>query len=310
MSPEHMLRTRCLIKAFDLRGSLSAQHLLILKTVMKGNMLIFAPLCLLLCWEVPVDSMRIHVNFTLRDANLKIPLSMVDHSVDDMYFGCNKEMMDRLNNEFSPEKYEGQFADVWNNAKHCAKSKLIHGDDKALSKDHIQAICAYTSDYKMFYQTFNDAVRTEGNFYGNSSFKFHSLHFLLTSAIQILNNNYNCHTTYRRTNVKFTGQINQRIRFGHFASSSYRQDLTQFGTETCFKIKTCSGALLKNYSVFQNEAEVLIPPYEVFKITKKIEGQAKVYISLGVKSCKVMYILESAGHMSTLNCKAAHLSPF
>uniref|UniRef100_A0A3B4U9I8 NAD(P)(+)--arginine ADP-ribosyltransferase n=1 Tax=Seriola dumerili TaxID=41447 RepID=A0A3B4U9I8_SERDU len=217
---------------------------------------------------------------------------MVDHSVDDMYFGCNKEMMDRLNNEFSPEKYEGQFADVWNNAKHCAKSKLIHGDDKALSKDHIQAICAYTSDYKMFYQTFNDAVRTEGNFYGNSSFKFHSLHFLLTSAIQILNNNYNCHTTYRRTNVKFTGQINQRIRFGHFASSSYRQDLTQFGTETCFKIKTCSGALLKNYSVFQNEAEVLIPPYEVFKITKKIEGQ-------------VMYILESAGHMSTLNCKAA-----
>ncbi|XP_071359690.1 erythroblast NAD(P)(+)--arginine ADP-ribosyltransferase-like [Trachinotus anak] len=272
---------------------------------MKGNVLIFAPLYLLVCWELPVDSMRIHFNFTLQDAKLEIPLDMVDHSVDDMYFGCNQKMMEKIKSSYFLEEYMGPFADVWKKAKYCAKDKLKQKEDMALTKDHLQAICVYTSDYELFYRTFNDAVRTRGSSYG-SSFQFHSLHFLLTSAIQILNNNYVCHTTYRRTNIRFTGQINQRMRFGFFASSSYKPNLTDFGKETCFKIETCSGAFLKHYSYFgESEAEVLIPPYEVFNITHRIEGEDEVYRSVGVKSCKLMYILKSAGCKSTQNCKAA-----
>ncbi|XP_040891210.1 erythroblast NAD(P)(+)--arginine ADP-ribosyltransferase-like [Toxotes jaculatrix] len=307
MSPEAILRTGRLIKTFDLTHSLGAQHLLILKTgtifltaVVKGDMLIFAPLCLLLCWKIPVDSMRIHFDFSLRDANQDIPLSMVEDSVDDMYFGCNEAMMKMVSQKYSGEMYMEPFSRVWREAKVCAEKKQIHKGDEALTTAHLEAICVYTSD--QLYKMFNDAVRTNRSVYG-SSFEFHSLHFLLTSAIQILNNYY-CHTAYRRTSVRFSGQVNQRVRFGSFTSSSYNTDLTDFGSETCFKIKTCTGAFLKDYSTFGDaEAEVLIPPYEVFNITQKIEDQQKIQ-DLGVKSCKLMYILESTGCVSNLNCKA------
>lgn len=54
------------------------------------------------------------------------------------------------------------------------------------------------------------------------------------------------------------------------------------------------------------EAEVLIPPYEMFIITEIIEGQDKIQ-GLGVESCMVMYILEGAGCKSNLNCKVVHI---
>lgn len=231
---------------------------------------------------------------------------MMDDSVDDMYLGCTDEMMDKVTEFLKQEQGDALFKDVWNAAEDCANR-----DDNALSKNHLQAICVYTSNYREFFKTLNDAVRTEGNKYGppaaRSSFKFHSMHFLLTSAIQILNSNYKCRTTYRRTTLKFTGEVNQLMRFGFFASSSYKSYLKGFGTETCFKIVTCSGADLKNYSVYDQEAEVLIPPYEIFKITAEIKGEAKIHKLLGVESCKLMYILESAGGKSSLNCKAAAL---
>ncbi|XP_041789907.1 NAD(P)(+)--arginine ADP-ribosyltransferase 2-like [Chelmon rostratus] len=261
--------------------------------VMKA---IFAPLCFLLCWMLPVDSMAI--NPTVRDAVPSKPLSMVEDSVDDMYFGCKDAMMEKVKNKYiKEEKDRIPFAEAWSEAERCAEEKLKHTKHMALTKDHIKAICAYTSD--KLYKPFNAAVRTEKSIYG-SLFQFHSLHFLLTSAIQILNSKYHCHTTYRRTSLRFTGEVHQIIRFGTFASSSYRTDLTKFGNETCFKIKTCSGASLKSYSMYKDEEEVLIPPYETFKITEIINGKVNIQ---GLNDCKVIYVLESAGGRSILNCK-------
>nr|XP_046235011.1 NAD(P)(+)--arginine ADP-ribosyltransferase 2-like [Scatophagus argus] len=278
---------------------------------MKGSKMIFAPLCFLFCWMLPVDSMTIRFNFTVRDFNPTIPLSMVEDSVDDMYFGCNTKMMKTVKDKyFEEERYIQPFSDVWKNTEKCAQKNVKHSKDKALTKEHMHAICAYTADnlkqsgnstVDSLYRQFNEAVREQGHLYGSSQFQFHTLHFWLTSAIQILNSNYNCHNTYRRTSVKFTGKVNQIIRFGFFASSSYKTVLTNFGSETCFKIKTCSGAYLKKYSFFDDkEAEVLIPPYEMFKITEIINGQVKIQ---GLTDCKAVYVLESAGGKSSLNCK-------
>lgn len=230
-----------------------------------------------------------------------IPLSMVEDSIDDMYLGCHTAMMKTVKGKYlDEEKCMKPYADAWNDAKKCAKEKLKHKEDAALTAEHLQAICIYTAD--KVYTVFNNAVRTERSNY-ISSFQFHSLHFLLTSAIQILNSNYYCHTSYRRTKNRFTGTVNQIIRFGFFASSSYRTDLRDFGSETCFKIKTCSGAFLKKYSFYDDaEAEVLIPPYEMFKITEIIDGPVKIQ---GLNDCKVVYVLESAGAKSNLNCKLA-----
>ncbi|XP_022611426.1 ecto-ADP-ribosyltransferase 4-like [Seriola dumerili] len=268
-------------------------------------MLIFAPLCLLLCWMLPVGSKKISIT-PLRHAKQPIALNMVKNAVDDMYFDCNARMADMVNNKYFRKENVGIFGDVWKKANTCATNRLKYKDkeDKALTINHIQAICVYTGNDavndKMFYQVFNDAVRTNSEKYC-TSFPFHSLHFWLTSAIEILRNNKNCSTTYRRTNDVFTGEVNQIVRFGTFTSSSFRSNMAQFGNKTCFKITTCFGAFLKKYPRLKDkEQEVLIPPYEMFKITKKMKNRFVENLS----DCEYVYILESAGVESNLDCCA------
>ncbi|XP_060920086.1 ecto-ADP-ribosyltransferase 4-like [Labrus mixtus] len=261
-------------------------------------MLTFISFFLLCGWMLPADFMAIRFNFPLREKKT-IPLSMVEDSVDDMYFGCQEKMMEKVKTYyFNKEIRNRKFESAWNEAAECAEKKPKEAD-KALTKDHMHAICVYTDN--TIYDIFNTAVRTEASDY-SSSFQFHSLHFLLTSAIQILNSNSKCHTTYRRTESLFSGDVGQIIRFGSFASSSYYNNLTDFGSETCFKIKTCAGAYLGDYSAIDGEEEVLIPPYEIFKVTEKVLGKG----NFGeLNDCKVVYVLESTGGMSRLNCKAA-----
>ncbi|XP_074539410.1 ecto-ADP-ribosyltransferase 4-like [Halichoeres trimaculatus] len=257
------------------------------------------PLFFLFVWMLPADSIGLSFRIPQRQANPNIPLSMAEESVDDMYFGCHREMMILRSKYFQKEIKNAVFANAWYNAARCAKKKP-RVEDKALTTAHMHAICVYTSDD--IYTTFNNAVRTQGPVY-NTRFKFHSLHFLLTSAIQILKSNNHCYITYRRTKNVMTGHENQVVRFGTFASSSFKTNLIDFGNQTCFKIKTCFGAYLKNYPAYDNdEEEVLIPPYEKFRITNKMIGS----VVRDLQDCKIVYVLESAGVLSTQNCKAVN----
>ncbi|KAM3622621.1 uncharacterized protein V6R79_001177 [Siganus canaliculatus] len=249
---------------------------------------------------IKINNLSIRLDFRIRDASQVFALNMAEDSVDDMYFGCNARMNQTVKQKYFKEEMTRQpFKDAWKEAENCATRKLNQSEDKDLNKDHFQAICVYTANE--IYKRLNDAVRTQGKNYG-STFQFHTLHYLLTSAIQILNNNYHCQTTYRRSRDSFTGKVNQKIRFGSFTSSSKKTGLKNFGSETCFKIKTCSGAYLKNYSQF-NEEEVLIPPYETFVITEIMGGKVKVQ---GLEDCEVIFVLESNGYSSRLNCKIAY----
>ncbi|XP_041822954.1 NAD(P)(+)--arginine ADP-ribosyltransferase 2-like [Melanotaenia boesemani] len=257
------------------------------------NMMIFTPLCLTLCWMLSVDSMRIPLIPVF-------PLDMAEDSVDDMYDGCNdKASMDKIKSQYSKELTSGVYAQAWKVAQMCADQKFNISSRKemALTMDHIQAICVYTDIY--VHSQFNTAVREQRKNY-IKSFQYHTLHFLLTTAITILNPKHRCHITYRRTTVAFTGTLNQKIRFGSFASSSYKMDLIQFGKETCFKINTCFGGYLKRYSVLNDsEQEVLIPPYEMFAIKDIVKPPRVIK---GLEDCNIVYVLESAGRKSNLNC--------
>nr|XP_019939576.1 PREDICTED: ecto-ADP-ribosyltransferase 5-like [Paralichthys olivaceus] len=267
---------------------------------MASKMLISVPLHLLLCWMLLVASKTITI-ITLQDAILSIPLNMSPDSVDDMYSGCRSRMERIVNTKYFEKENKGIFADVWEKANECATVKFRAKNNKygALTKNHIQAICVFTSNYEKFYMTFNDAVRTNRAIYG-TSFPFHFLHFWLTTAVQILGERTGCKTTYRRTTAVFTGEVKQKIRFGSFSSTSASPNLKGFGNKTCFQIRTCYGAPLKNYSIFSFEEEVLIPPYEIFQITKKIK---KNYRKL--RDCENVYILKSVRFHSNLNCKNA-----
>lgn len=256
---------------------------------------------LLLHWMPPVTSTKITVHLHKdKPAADVIRMDMAENSVDDMYSGCLYAMKNKVVKElFNKELKDKTFRSGWTKAESCAKNKKNKKhEDKALTKKHFQAICLYTAGGEdNFYGIFNEAVRTGGKTY-TTRFRYHSFHFWLTSALQILKDNQpGCYHTYRRTKLTLEGKINDRIRFGFFASSSLKDDLIQFGEETCFCIETCHGAYLKTYPrLGDHEKEVLIPPYEIFKITAKDSSECEL-------DCKVTYTLKSAGTLSNQNCK-------
>ncbi len=108
-----------------------------------------------------------------------------------------------------------------------------------------------------------------------------------------------CFQTFRGTNVKFNGQVFTDIRFGSFTSSSVSQNITKtYGNVSCFEIYTCEGANITKYSKIEREEEVLIPPYEMFKVTAvKTKGQEGAW-------CDTVFMLNSTGTRSDLNCAA------
>ncbi|XP_007567246.1 erythroblast NAD(P)(+)--arginine ADP-ribosyltransferase-like [Poecilia formosa] len=267
---------------------------------MKTNMLVFGSLYLLLGWTLPLCAHKISGTFITQD-DQSIPLDMVDNSVDDMYSTCATKMEEKVKGTYLKKEMRKDFKKMWEAAKKCAEKKIKERErgDEALTKDHLQAICAYTAGGpENVYKTFNEAVRTNRTQYG-STFPFHSLHFWLTRAIQILKtSDSKCRITFRRTKSKFTGVVSKVIRFGTFTSTSVLSTLTNFGTTTCFKIRTCHGAYLKKYpKLGDREQEVLIPPYETFKIVSNDKPIKKL------SDCKTVYILNSTGVQSNLDCQ-------
>lgn len=97
------------------------------------------------------------------------------------------------------------------------------------------------------------------------------------------------------------GVLGKEIRFGAFTSSSIGDfpSNEKFGYETCFQIYTCLGADISLYSRFgEYEAEVLIPPYEIFKITKITKRSDNKDLP-----CEVVLQLNSTEKsLSNLNC--------
>uniref|UniRef100_A0A4W5M1B5 NAD(P)(+)--arginine ADP-ribosyltransferase n=1 Tax=Hucho hucho TaxID=62062 RepID=A0A4W5M1B5_9TELE len=150
-----------------------------------------------------------------------------------------------------------------------------------LQKVHSISMYLYTNNKpqppsESIYLDFNEAIR-EGSYGYGTSFQYHSLHLYLTDDV-----------------------VNKEMRFGYFVSISIHKTLYDFGDTSCFEINTCFGVNLTYYSAYANEGEVLIPPYEVFKVTN-IQTKSAVS-SLW---CDVVYTLKSTGKWkSGLNCKA------
>ncbi|KAG1966967.1 NAD(P)(+)--arginine ADP-ribosyltransferase 2-like [Pimephales promelas] len=222
------------------------------------------------------------------------PLDMAPDSVDDQYAGCRDKMANLvktklLNNEL---KNSPGFKTAWGKGVEFPKSK-----NNNLTKNHEIAIFVYSDS--LVYEHFNRDTRRDKNQYKHGNYKWYSLYFLLTEAIRILTKTQNqCMLTYRRTNVEFTKNVlNKEVRFGSFASSSLSRDITRFGNVSCFEINTCEGADLTKYSKLPREKEVLIPPYEKFKVTavKTRRDQQDLW-------CETVFTLKSTGTRSDLNC--------
>ncbi|XP_056308836.1 ecto-ADP-ribosyltransferase 5-like isoform X1 [Danio aesculapii] len=221
-----------------------------------------------------------------------VPLDMAPNSADDQYEGCTERMADLVRAVYLPRELSNfEFNRSWQEGQKNA----IEPEDN-LSYSNSIAIYVYTnSDYNVF-KHFNDDTRSGKQDFENDAYRWYSLHFLLTEAIQILKETQpGCVVTYRGSMVHFdTNVVNKKVRFGSFTSSSFDIDTAlAFGNVSCFEIHTCEGANLTKYSKFPEEEEVLIPPYETFTVSG-------VYPN--TNECQSYFVLEKAGKQSNLNC--------
>ncbi|XP_032912539.1 erythroblast NAD(P)(+)--arginine ADP-ribosyltransferase-like isoform X1 [Catharus ustulatus] len=236
------------------------------------------------------------------------PLDMALDSFDDRYQGCVpavKAVLSALNR--SEFRKNPLFAQVW--PKAVAEWQEKGSPVSPLSSpDEAIAIMAYTMDesimrrrlYKQFNKEVREAGRSPQEYRDN--FHFKTLHFLLTDALATLwdAQGQKCRWVYRGVHdIKFKANVGDIVRFGQFTSSSICKDATQpFGSTTVFKVETCYGADIQEFSYFPNEEEVLIPPYEKFKVTKVIPKPENVEIHL-----------DSIGTYSKYNCGSIPRTP-
>ncbi|XP_039390248.1 NAD(P)(+)--arginine ADP-ribosyltransferase 2-like [Mauremys reevesii] len=134
------------------------------------------------------------------------------------------------------------------------------------------AVVAYTLNNPPLYRDFNAATRT--GWMGPSAYArypFKALHFLLTQAPkEIWGRKPTCATVYRGTNEKF--DVKDLFRFGQFTSTSTSSKKAgNFGHRTFFVLVSCTGYGVQGLSYFPYEQEVLVPPSEMFRVTR-IQG--------------------------------------
>ncbi|XP_048034458.1 erythroblast NAD(P)(+)--arginine ADP-ribosyltransferase-like [Megalobrama amblycephala] len=231
-------------------------------------------------------------------AGQKYPLNMALNSVDDQYMGCREKMEKLVETKYLKKeiKDSSEFRDTWHDGENKAKKPQDN-----LKQIHSVAIYVYTNNNSHVYRNFNNAVRGEKQKYKDQKFKWYSLHFLLTEAVQILKKTQNkCYSTYRGSTVEFDKIVpNTKVRFGSFTSSSLdRKVANDFGLKSCFEIETCEGADVIKYSKYPDQKEVLIPPYEKFTVVDvKTKGQEGAW-------CDTVFKLKSSGKKSYLNCGA------
>ncbi|KAJ4919681.1 hypothetical protein JOQ06_026329 [Pogonophryne albipinna] len=237
-----------------------------------------------------------------------LPLDDAPDSVDDMYNGCKDNMKKNVQTYLQNEKNtDSTFKRAWDEGEKYNKKPGKKGkrSPKALGKEQAVAIYVYTLDNPNIYLDFNEAVRTQKHEY-KTTFRYHALHFFLTDALQTLNarkpEEERCITVYRRSNRSFSQDVlNKVIRFGSFTSSSrgWYPRAERFGDKSCFEIDTCLGADVSLFSKLgESEREMLIPPYEAFKVTKIERKSAQKILP-----CEVVYKLETTNTpLSNLNC--------
>ncbi|XP_019113474.2 ecto-ADP-ribosyltransferase 5-like [Larimichthys crocea] len=231
-----------------------------------------------------------------------LPLDMAPNSVDDMYIGCKDEMLQAVVSKLEEEKsIDENFKKAWDGAENYYNNKWKKTIPK-LGKNLVIALYCWNFGAGNIHADLNNAVRSQKSEY-KTTFRYHAFHFFLTDALQTLNvrnpEAERCITGYRRVDKYFSQDVlNKEFRFGSFTSSSMGRypNAKRFGNKSCFEIETCWGADISMYSKFENEAEVLIPPYEVFKVTD-IEKRSEDL------PCEVVYKVKSTQRLlSNMNC--------
>uniref|UniRef100_A0AAR2KH25 NAD(P)(+)--arginine ADP-ribosyltransferase n=1 Tax=Pygocentrus nattereri TaxID=42514 RepID=A0AAR2KH25_PYGNA len=250
-------------------------------------------LFILLILTVHTDSVMNELIMTF--ACFQITMDLYLNSIDDQFMGCKAKMYCVVTEQLLKNELDSSenFRKDWNAAR--KKLHLLNTPDSELTETDMTNIALQAYTRNDVYKELNDKMG-EGRGTYKTRFGLISLHFLITYGIQTRNAQHECRTTYRRSKIPIVIR-GPSVRFGSFASSSLYATLTHFGKETCFIITTCYGADISDISLLPHEAEVLIPPYEVFK------NEPVTEIPEDFKDCTRIYTLRSVGKISIMNCE-------
>ncbi|XP_066059544.1 erythroblast NAD(P)(+)--arginine ADP-ribosyltransferase-like isoform X2 [Chamaea fasciata] len=212
-----------------------------------------------------------------------VPLDMAKNSFDDQYLKCSVTMTKKFRElQRSDFRENEQFKDDWTKA--TDKWKEWEKDPSPLTEDQAIALMAYTMQEIQLYNQFNKAVREAGRTAAEyqNEFHFKSLHFLLTRALQKLRRPKDCKNVIRGVkNYHFDVNKGDKVRFGQFTSTSLSEKEAQkFGEDTMFKVYTCHGVEIQEFSVKPWQKEVLVPPFETFKVTSVSKEGNTMHIEL------------------------------
>ncbi|XP_074917965.1 ecto-ADP-ribosyltransferase 5-like [Chelonoidis abingdonii] len=229
---------------------------------------------------IPLTYFCLQTWLGIPQAKCQVELSMMPDAFDDQYIGCAEEMDEIVSELLEKEKsMSSLFRTVWENAEkewECVKKEISL--PKGFEDEYGRAIVAYTDND--FHSELNAAVRGAGTSRAHymASFHFKAFHYYLTRALQLLRGRcdvmYNM-TVYRGVSARFQHTGSGDIRFGHFASSSIKEEVAErystknlTTTPTLFTIQTCFGVKIWNFSYSPPDEEVLIPAHEIFNVTR------------------------------------------
>ncbi|NWR10295.1 NARE ribosyltransferase, partial [Paradoxornis webbianus] len=225
-----------------------------------------------------------------------LPLDMAENSFDDQYRGCGTEMtvaLPALNrSEFQKNSH---FARVWAEA---AAEWQRKGSRVSPLSSPAQAIALMAYSMKGMHREFNAAVREVGRSPQEYRDKFHykTFHFLLTQAVGTLRDiqGPQCRDVFRGVRrYQFKAQSGATMRFGRFTATTLRKETVLcFGANMVFEVHTCHGVDIREFSTLPEEEEVLIPPFEIFKVTNVTDDGQRQWIQL-----------HSNGTSSNYNCE-------
>uniref|UniRef100_A0A1B8Y4J4 NAD(P)(+)--arginine ADP-ribosyltransferase n=1 Tax=Xenopus tropicalis TaxID=8364 RepID=A0A1B8Y4J4_XENTR len=192
------------------------------------------------------------------------------------------------------EKLNREFGSAWDNAteKWEEIEPTLELPDEFRDEYGI-ALLVYTNDYpegNPIFRQLNNNVSAAGvsRDHYMREFHFKALHFYLTRALQLLKPDCNgTLTAYRGSDATYS--LSSLFHFHQFTSSSLDKTVAlRFGMGSVFRIETCFGASIRDFSFFPAEAEVLIPVTEQFRFVKQV---------------KSLYVVESTGvQCSYFNC--------
>ncbi|XP_054432099.1 ecto-ADP-ribosyltransferase 5 isoform X3 [Pteronotus mesoamericanus] len=189
-----------------------------------------------------------------------LSLGLAPDTFDDAYVGCAEEMEEKAATLLKEEMARhALLRESWEAAQGAWEQKqqgltLPPG----FKSQHGIAVMVYTNSSNTLYWELNQALRTGGGsreFYMRH-FPFKALHFYLTRALQLLQGSKGC--SRGPGQVVFRGVSTLR-----FAPK-----------------RTCFGAPIQALSVFPKEREVLIPPHEVFLVTRFSQDGARSLVTL------------------------------